>query len=146
MTTRTSILLSAAALAALIAAPASAATLARATTPLNIRSGPGPLYAVTGSIAQNGDSDGCDIPEEEMSPIKVRSQSLAGAAFTYPAGRFLTFNIADARDPNLPPVEQVPRRQPAIGFSNKIFCTYTSSPANSYTSKIEAGTVNGTIE
>ncbi|HEY0881366.1 MAG TPA: hypothetical protein VGD87_07540, partial [Archangium sp.] len=98
------------------------------------------------SIAQNGDSDGCDIPEEEMSPIKVRSQSLAGAAFTYPAGRFLSFNIADARDPNLPPVEQVPRRQPAIGFSNRIFCSYTSSPANSYTSKIEAGTVNGTIE
>ncbi len=44
----------AAGLAAVLAAPASAATFATATTPLNIRSGPGPRYAVIGAIPARG--------------------------------------------------------------------------------------------
>ena len=44
----------AAGLAAVLAAPATAATLATATTPLNIRSGPGPQYGVVGFIPDRG--------------------------------------------------------------------------------------------
>ena len=44
-----------------IAAPAAAATVAVATTPLNIRSGPGPQYPVIGAIAANSQAvvNGC---------------------------------------------------------------------------------------
>jgi uncharacterized protein YraI len=44
-----------------IAAPAAAATVAIATTPLNIRSGPGPQYPVIGAIAANSQAvvNGC---------------------------------------------------------------------------------------
>lgn len=43
------------------AAPAAAATVAVATTPLNIRSGPGPQYPVIGAIAANSQAivNGC---------------------------------------------------------------------------------------
>ena len=40
--------------AAALSLPASAATIAAATTPVNIRSGPGPQYAVIGAIPTNG--------------------------------------------------------------------------------------------
>ena len=51
----------AAGLAAVLAAPATAATLATATTPLNIRSGPGPQYGVVGFIPDRGHAtiNGC---------------------------------------------------------------------------------------
>ena len=98
------------------------------------------------AIAKNGDGDVCEIPDSEMSPVKVRSQELSGVAFTYPAGNFLNFSVADARDPNLPAVDQVPRRSPPIGFRNQILCNYTSSPEEGYVTKIGVGTVEGTIE
>ena len=44
----------AAGLAVTLTAPATAATLATATTPLNIRSGPGPQYGVVGFIPDRG--------------------------------------------------------------------------------------------
>jgi len=47
-------LLAAATALATVALPASAATLATATTSLNIRTGPGPEYPVTGAIPQKG--------------------------------------------------------------------------------------------
>ena len=40
--------------ATILTAPASAATMAMATTPLNIRSGPGPQYNVVGAIPDHG--------------------------------------------------------------------------------------------
>lgn len=98
------------------------------------------------TMARNGDGDSCEIPNSDMSPIKVASESFAGVLFTYPAGIFLQFTVADARDPNLPAVDQVPKRSPAIGFRNNILCSFTSSPVNSYVVKIAAGTVEGTIE
>ena len=42
--------------AAALAVPASAATLAAATTPLNIRSGPGPQFSVVGAIPTRGEA------------------------------------------------------------------------------------------
>jgi uncharacterized protein YraI len=39
---------------AVLSAPAAAATLASAMTPLNIRSGPGPQYTIVGAIPTNG--------------------------------------------------------------------------------------------
>lgn len=98
------------------------------------------------AIAKNGDGDGCEIPEGDMSPVKVRGQELSGVAFTYPAGTFLNFSVADARDPSLPAPEQVPKRSPPIGFRNTILCTFTASPEDGYIIKIAAGTVEGTIE
>jgi hypothetical protein len=98
------------------------------------------------SIARNGDSDSCEILNEEMSPIKVRGSTLSGIAFTYPPGEFIGFQISDARDPNVPAIDQVPRRSPPIGFRNTIICTYTASPIDGYVTKLPAGTVEGTIE
>jgi uncharacterized protein YraI len=54
MQNRSTILIAALTAVAALSQPASAATLASATTPLNIRSGPGPEYPVTGAIPTNG--------------------------------------------------------------------------------------------
>jgi uncharacterized protein YraI len=54
MQNRSTILMAALTAVAALSQPASAATLASATTPLNIRSGPGPEYPVTGAIPTNG--------------------------------------------------------------------------------------------
>ena len=54
MLTRNALPMAALAAVAAISTPTSAATLASATTPLNIRSGPGPQYPVIGAIRQNG--------------------------------------------------------------------------------------------
>lgn len=54
MQTRSTILIAALTAVAALTQPASAATVASATTPLNIRSGPGPEYPVTGAIPTNG--------------------------------------------------------------------------------------------
>jgi hypothetical protein len=47
--------------AAALSTPASAASLAAATTPLNIRSGPGPQYSIVGAIPTRGEASilGC---------------------------------------------------------------------------------------
>lgn len=54
MQIRSTILIAALTAVAALSQPASAATVASAVTPLNIRSGPGPEYSVTGSIPTNG--------------------------------------------------------------------------------------------
>ena len=51
---RRAIFLAAMTTVAALSLPASAATIAAATTPLNIRSGPGPQYSVIGAIPANG--------------------------------------------------------------------------------------------
>lgn len=51
---RKTLLIAGTTLAVAFATSASAATVATATTPLNIRSGPGPQYSVTGYIPTNG--------------------------------------------------------------------------------------------
>jgi uncharacterized protein YraI len=54
MQVKRAIFVAAAMAAAVLSLPAAAATLASATTALNIRSGPGPQYAVTGAIPARG--------------------------------------------------------------------------------------------
>ena len=54
MQTKSTILIAAIMAVSTLSQPASAATVAAATTPLNIRSGPGPEYPVTGAIPTNG--------------------------------------------------------------------------------------------
>lgn len=98
------------------------------------------------TMARNGDSDTCEIPNNDMSPVKVTGVTSSGVRFTYPAGVFVQFSIADVRDPKAPPAEQIPKRSPAIGFRNTILCSFTSAPSNGWVAKIEAGTVYGTIE
>lgn len=98
------------------------------------------------SMARNSDGDSCEIPAVEESPVKVTGGTMAGIAFTYPAGTFMEFNVADKRDPSTPPAEQVPRRQPPIGFRSSILCSFTSSPIDGYVVKIAVGTIEGTVE
>lgn len=98
------------------------------------------------SLAQNGDGDKCSIIETDESPVKVTTGNVAGTVFTYPAGRYLGFRITDARDPNVPADQNVPRRSPAIDFAATIFCEYTASPLDSYSILVAAGTVTGKIE
>ncbi len=98
------------------------------------------------SLAQNGDSDKCEIDTAEKSPVIAKTESGSGFAFTYPPGRYMTFTIKDARDPNASPIEQIPRRIPAIPFRATIACTFTSAPKASYILKIGVGSIEGTIE
>lgn len=98
------------------------------------------------TMARNGDGDSCEVPNTDESPIKVTGETASGVLFTYPAGTFLQFTVADARDPNTPPIDQIPKRTPPIGFRNNILCSFTSAPTNGYIVKIIAGTVDGTIE
>lgn len=98
------------------------------------------------SMAKNGDGDTCAVPPDDMAPVKVTGATAAGFAFTYPSNNFIFFTLADKRDPNASPMEQVPRRQPAIGFRATIFCNYTSAPSGGYVVRIGAGTIEGTIE
>ncbi len=98
------------------------------------------------SLAQNGDSDKCAIDVEEKSPVAARSEQGAGFAFTYPAGRYMSFLIKDARDPNIPPIDQVPRRSPPIDFNTNINCTFTSAPKANYILKLSVGSIIGKIE
>ncbi|MDP2272251.1 MAG: hypothetical protein Q8N23_20875 [Archangium sp.] len=98
------------------------------------------------SLAQNGDSDKCEIDTEDRSPVVAKVESGSGFAFTYPPGRYLLFTVRDARDPNASPLEQIPRRIPAIPFRATIGCTYTSAPKASYILKIAVGSITGTIE
>lgn len=98
------------------------------------------------SLAQNGDSDKCAIDTEDKSPVVAKAESGSGFAFTYPPGRFMTFSIKDARNPNAPPAEQVARRVPAIPFRATISCSFQSAPKASYTLKLSIGSVTGTIE
>ncbi|MCC6333218.1 MAG: hypothetical protein IT380_04410 [Myxococcales bacterium] len=131
--------------------PGSGTLCAQAGDPLN---GYGPFDVVGyvadpwfNSLAQNGDGDKCAILEEDESPVKVRGgQANAGIVFTYPAGRYLSFSIGDARDPNVPLEQNVPRRNPAIGFKSAISCRFTASPLDSYQILINVGSVTGTIE
>ncbi len=54
MPLKSTIFIAAVAAAAALSAPVSAATLAAAMTPLNIRSGPGPQYSIVGAIPTSG--------------------------------------------------------------------------------------------
>ncbi len=98
------------------------------------------------SIARNGDSDKCEVPPDDQAPVRVSGATAAGFAFTYPSNNFVYFNVGDKRDPNVPPIDQVPRRSPPIGFRATILCSFTSAPSNNYIVKIGAGTIEGTIE
>ncbi|MFZ5788014.1 MAG: hypothetical protein ACOY3Y_16370 [Acidobacteriota bacterium] len=99
------------------------------------------------SIAKNGDSDTCKISAGDQSPIKiVEATTQTGIAYTYPAGQYYRFVITDARDPQAPPTDQVPRRDPPIPFVGFIDCTFSSSPKDPYITHINAGTITGTIE
>ncbi|MGV3620677.1 MAG: hypothetical protein ACO1OB_07660 [Archangium sp.] len=98
------------------------------------------------SMARNSDSDNCEVPAEDETPVKVSGSTLTGFAFTYPSNQFIEFNIADKRDPETPPAEQIPRRSPPIGFRASILCQYTSSPTSGYVVKVQVGSIEGTIE
>lgn len=98
------------------------------------------------SLARNSDGDGCVIGVSGKAPVELKSSTVSGQAFTYAAGEVLQFGVGDARDPNLPPISQVPRRAVEIPFSLPIVCSYTATDKDGYVSKIIVGTINGTID
>lgn len=98
------------------------------------------------SLAQNSDSDACDIIPDDDAPIAVKNRVNSGIKFTYPPGDYLSFSIGDKRDPNVPPAEQVPKRTPPIGFNNVIFCEFSASPLDGHVVRLAVGNVLGTIE
>lgn len=98
------------------------------------------------SMARNSDNDGCTIDITGEAPVKLHYSSLNGITFTYPAGDMLTFLVGDARDPNLPPLDQVPRRAVPISFGVPITCSYSSSPMDGYVVKFFVGSLGGTID
>jgi hypothetical protein len=98
------------------------------------------------SMAQNGEDDGCELKPEPESPVKIKATSNKGMKFTYPAGEYMTFWISDVRDPKASATEQVPKRDPAIGFAVPVECTYTASPISGHVVSVFIGRINGTIE
>jgi hypothetical protein len=98
------------------------------------------------SMARNSDGDGCVIEIAGKAPVVLKSSAQPGIAFTYPAGEMLSFEVGDARDPNLPPAQQVPKRGFPISFSVPITCTYTASPLEGHVVKVSVGNVVGDID
>jgi hypothetical protein len=106
------------------------------------------------SIAQNAESDGCGVKEpmglgagDPPVIAQVLGLSMGGSvAFTYPAGQFVRMTIRDARDPDKPPADQTPVRNPALPFTVPIACTYTASPESELAVTFVVGSVSGTIE
>lgn len=98
------------------------------------------------SLARNSDGDGCTLDIAGKAPIELKSSTKTGIAYTYPAGEGLSFQIGDARDPNVPPIEQVPKRGAPISFSVPIICTYTASPKDGHVIKVAITNVIGDID
>lgn len=106
------------------------------------------------SIAQNADSDGCGVGDGKTigdpgdPPVLVQNLGggKSGIAFTYPAGRQIQLAILDARDPNLPPSGQLPRRTTPLRYTVPVVCEFTASPLGGHIVKFAVGEVSGTIE
>jgi hypothetical protein len=98
------------------------------------------------TLARNNDGDGCELAVAGKSPVELKSSTKFGIAFTYPAGEVLGFDVGDARDPNVPPIQQVPKRGFPISFSIPIVCTYTASPKEGHVVKVSVGNVVGDID
>ncbi len=98
------------------------------------------------AIAQNGGQDGCTIELVGHPPVELKTATFTGILLTYPPGYLLTFGIGDARDPNVPPIDQIPRRSVPIGFVVSIGCTVTSSPISGAVTRVPLGNVSGSID
>ena len=84
------------------------------------------------SIAQNGETDGCGIPNIDGTKlINVNPTDWArGIRFTYPAFTFLQTNVADAHDPLKNPPD--PAFGSAVAFAVPAVCQFTASPDQGY--------------
>jgi hypothetical protein len=108
------------------------------------------------SPAQNGDEDGCGVTTAQGvgnpgdPPVLVQTLGLGfgmGAkAFVYPAGLYVRVAVKDARDPNAPPIEQIPPRRPPVIFTAPVTCSFTASPQDDLVNIINLGEISGTIE
>ena len=74
---------------------------------------------------------------------------MASANRAYPAGRSIDLSIVDARDPDLPPSQQIPPRKAPNGplaYTVPVSCEYTASPLGGHVVRLVVGEVSGTIE
>lgn len=80
------------------------------------------------AIARNAAADACTVSPHD--PFNVPSKSVlwadSGVRSTYPPGDWMTLKVSDARDPLLPPLQQVPKHQP-VAFQWDVRCSFTSS-------------------
>ena len=98
------------------------------------------------SLAQNGEQDGCSSGNVEKPAVVVNPKVISGGiAAVYPAGNYLTFYIQDARDPNAPPLQQVPKRD-VFTFQQPVECTFTGSPESGDKLHLPIGVLTGTID
>jgi len=102
------------------------------------------------SMAQNGGGDSCHLAgSEDKSPVVAYpKENLGGGgiAVTYPSCPVINFAIADARDPMIPPADQVPLRVPPIGWTAPLCCTYTNSLESGAKLNICATSISGLVE
>lgn len=100
------------------------------------------------SMAQNDEADGCTIGgEEDKSPVTaLPKKAAAGFFFTNPSFRLISFTVKDARDPNAPPAQQIPKRNPAIDFSVPMFCTTTAAKEGGHKVYLGIGSIRGKVE
>jgi hypothetical protein len=97
------------------------------------------------TISRNSDSDGCALQPAGNAPIVMSDTLGAGITATYPPGELLTFQISDARDPNVPPIDQIPTRSAPIQFAIPIVCTSTGAQISGQQIKVHPGDVVGDI-
>lgn len=96
-------------------------------------------------LAQDSDGDGCDLVQQDQSPITSSlSKAFGGYRVTYPAGDFITVVINDKRNPNA--TDNPPKRVPAVQFYSPVICHYTSSPLQGNQVTLNVSSVQGTIE
>lgn len=99
------------------------------------------------SLAQNSEGDDCTLDVSGGAPVKMHGRTrVPGVRFTYPPGELMTFWVGDARDPNLPPAQQVPKRQEPIGFTIPLFCTYTAAQLEGHQVRIGLDLISGDID
>lgn len=100
------------------------------------------------SIAQNSEGDGCEIgSNDDKSPVNAVPKKVnSGFKFTYPPYAIIQFGVRDARDPNTPPINQVPKRTPPIDFGVPLFCKFTASQLGGHIFGLDIGTIRGKVE
>jgi hypothetical protein len=98
------------------------------------------------TIARNAAADGCALKSAGIAPIVMSDTLGSGAAVTYPPGELLSFQVGDARDPNAPPISQVPKRAYPVSFNIPIECRYTGSPIDGQQTFVHPGNVIGDID
>lgn len=99
------------------------------------------------SIVRSTELDACTVGAQESPPLVSVNDfpQTSGVRLTYPAGDIFSFNVGDARDPQLPVAQQTPRRSPAAPFQRVVNCVHTTAATDGVVFSVQVP-ISGTVE